>query len=101
VLIRNTTVESSLNTKMKLYYLGPMVVVTRNKGRAYILAELDGSVYQNKVGAFHVIPYYPQKAIMVGKDNNNVFNLLEDVILQKVLITVLWITRSMHAAPKE
>ena len=80
VLMRNTAVESSLNKKMKPRYLGPMVVVTRNKCGAYILAELDGSVYQNKVGAFRVIPYYPRKAIAMGKDGNTGFDLDEAAI---------------------
>jgi hypothetical protein len=44
------------------------------------LAELDGSVYQNKVGAFRVIPFYPRKAITIGKDSDNGFDLSEDVI---------------------
>ena len=45
VLIRNTAIEKALNRKMRARYLGPLVVLARNKGGAYIICELNGSVF--------------------------------------------------------
>lgn len=57
VLIRNTAVEVQMNRKDKPRYLGPYQVVRKNKGGAYILAEVDGAVLHERVAAFRLIPY--------------------------------------------
>jgi hypothetical protein len=65
VLMRNTAIEKSLNKKMRARYLGPLIVVARNRGGAYILAELDGSVLHRPIAAFRVIPYFARKTIKI------------------------------------
>lgn len=63
VLIRNTQIEKSLNRKMRARYLGPLIVIARNRGGAYILCELDGTVLDRPIAAFRVVPYLARSSI--------------------------------------
>ena len=58
VLIRNTAIEKSLNHKMCARYLSPLIIILQNKGGAYIVSELNGSVFGWPIAAFQVIPYF-------------------------------------------
>ena len=55
---------------MQPWYLGPLIVLARNKGGAYIIAELDGSVFDRPIAAFCVIPYFTQTMIQLPSLDN-------------------------------
>ena len=65
VLVRNTRIESDLSRKTKPRYLGPLVVIHRNRNGAYILAELNGEVSKLPYTAFRLIPYHPRSKISI------------------------------------
>jgi len=68
VLVKNLAIELSADRKMKPHYLGPMVVIRCLRGGAFILAELDRAIWQNKVAAFRVIPYLARREIPYTKE---------------------------------
>jgi hypothetical protein len=63
VLIRNTSVEKSLDSKMDTRYFGPLIVVRRTKGGSYLCCELDGALFQGKIAQFRVVPFFQRKKI--------------------------------------
>lgn len=65
VLVRDVDNEKNLSGKANPRYNGPYVVVRRNRGGAYVLAELDGSLSRLRYGAFRLVPYQARKAIDV------------------------------------
>ena len=65
VLVRNTAIEKALNRKMRPRYNGPYVVVTRNRGGAYVVCELDGAVLDRPIAAFRVAPYFARKSLVI------------------------------------
>ena len=50
---------------MRVRYLGPCIIVSQNRGRAYIIVELDGSVFDWPVAAFRVIPCFAWAKILL------------------------------------
>jgi len=80
VMVKNSAIELSANRKMKPCYLGPMLVIRCLRGGAFILAELDGTVWQNKVVAFRVIPYLTRKEISYNKEVRQLLDAPEEII---------------------
>ena len=70
---------------MKPHYLGPLIVISCNKGGAYIICELDGSVLHHPVAAFRLLPYLARKSIELPNDfidiDTNRLRQMEDMDL--------------------
>ncbi|KAJ8463434.1 hypothetical protein ONZ45_g17581 [Pleurotus djamor] len=60
VLVRDKQRDGDLSAKHKPRYNGPMIVVRRTDGGAYVLSELDGTVSSLRFSASRVIPYFPR-----------------------------------------
>jgi hypothetical protein len=65
VLVRNRGIDGIMDHKIQDRYFGPMVVVRRNTGGAYTLAELDGALSKLRFGASRLVPYQPREELVV------------------------------------
>ena len=59
-----------------------MVVVRKLHRGAYILAKLDGSVWQNKVAAFKVLPYLSRRKLNFNSKVKELLDTLEKSLLE-------------------
>ncbi|KAG6899635.1 hypothetical protein C0993_008448 [Termitomyces sp. T159_Od127] len=80
VLFKNMIIKSSFSAKMLPQFHGPMVVIAKIKGGNYIVAELDGSVWQAWVAAFQIVPYKAFKKLKLSES----LEQLVDITLTKL-----------------
>jgi hypothetical protein len=80
VIVRNTAIESSLDKKMKPRYNGPMIVIVRNPGGSYILAEITGAIWRQKVARFRVLPYFARERLDVADKLKEIIEANEKII---------------------
>ncbi|KNZ79540.1 hypothetical protein J132_09268, partial [Termitomyces sp. J132] len=62
-LVKNMITESLLSAKMLPWFHRSMVVLIRTQGRNYVVAKMDGTVWQERVAAFRVVPYCARKQL--------------------------------------
>ncbi|KAJ7078804.1 hypothetical protein C8R44DRAFT_654357 [Mycena epipterygia] len=84
VLVRNTRVEKSLDSKMDPRYLGPMIVVRRTKGGAYLVCEMNGAMFQDRIAAFRVIPYEARHSIQIPENIHKLIDISKETLEELV-----------------
>lgn len=71
---------------MKPRYTGPMIVMGRNRGGAYIVSEMDGATMHARIAAFRVIPYEARHKIKLPENLQELIDISADA-LQTLLET--------------
>nr|GAT46689.1 predicted protein [Mycena chlorophos] len=80
VLVRNTVDEDSPSARNRERWWGPLVVVRRTNGGAYIVCEFNGAVWQKKIGRWRVIPYEQRRKLTLGPRIEELVDVSRDVL---------------------
>ena len=85
VQVRHSQIEKSLDRKMYPRYRGPMVVIQQTRGGSYVIAEMDGTVLKEKVGAFRVLPHFARyKPIVLPQNIHDLIDLSSEQLEKMV-----------------
>lgn len=57
VLLRNSKLDGTIGGKFQERYFGPLFVLSRTRGGAYVIVDLDGTPYARPIAARRVMPY--------------------------------------------
>ena len=63
--------------------MGPMIIVAENKGGSYILAEITGAVWHQKVAKFRVVPYFAREKIAIPEGIMKIIDM-DEADLEKI-----------------
>ncbi|PSS34052.1 hypothetical protein PHLCEN_2v1897 [Hermanssonia centrifuga] len=56
---------------MRPHYLGPLIIILENRGGAYVLCKLNGTVFGRPIAAFCVVPYKARTSIPLSDNFTN------------------------------
>jgi hypothetical protein len=80
VLVRNTVDEGSLSGRNRDRWWGPLIVVRKTRGGAYIVCEFNGAVWQKKIGKFRLIPYQQRQKLTIGQHIEQLINASKETL---------------------
>ena len=89
VLVWNTAIEKALNWKMRPRYFGLMVVISKNRGGAYIICNLNDTLTHSSVTAFRIVPYF-------ARDNIDLLDLEQHIDMSAACLCKLEDTPIMN-----
>jgi hypothetical protein len=64
--------------------MGPMVVIRRTKGGAYLVAEMNGMMFHDRIAAFRVIPYEARYSIQLLANIQKFIDISEKTLQELV-----------------
>jgi hypothetical protein len=80
VLLRNSGVEKSLDSKYELTWTGPIIVIRRTRGGAYLCCEMNGAMMHGKIAAYRVKPFAQRRKFTLPEDIEDLIDISKETL---------------------